>query len=88
MDNFLSGAICMGFFVAGLFFLRFWKSSKDRFFFLFAVSFWMEAVNRVFIAYAAAHATVPERVPVLYLIRLVAFSLILVAIIDKNKPKQ
>ena len=78
----------MAFFVAGLFFLRFWKSSRDRFFLFFAVSFWVEAANRALITYASDEFTQPEKIPLLYLIRLAAFALILFAIYDKNRPKK
>lgn len=88
MTYFLAGAVCMGLFVAGLFFLRFWKSSRDRFFLLFAISFWVEAVNRALITYASVHSTDPETIPLLYVIRLAAFGLILFAIYDKNRPKK
>ncbi len=86
MNEFISGALTMGSFIAGLFFLRFWKSSRDRFFLFFAVAFWIEAVDRILITFAAAPA--PEKIPALYLIRLIAFSLILFAIFDKNRPKK
>jgi hypothetical protein len=47
MGNLITGAIAMGSFVIGLFFLRFWRSSGDRFFLYFALSFVIEAVHRV-----------------------------------------
>jgi len=81
MNDILLGAIAMASFVAGLFFIRFYKSTKDRFFLFFAIAFWIEAVNRVLLA----TVNFSEEVPVLYLIRLAAFGLILFAIIDKNK---
>lgn len=85
MTNFLAGAVAMGLFVAGLFFLRFWRGSGDRFFLLFAVSFWIEAINRGLITYASAQTPEPETIPYLYVIRLIAFGLILVAIYGKNR---
>ncbi|HTL71319.1 MAG TPA: DUF5985 family protein [Candidatus Eisenbacteria bacterium] len=88
MNNFISGAIAMSSLVAGLFFLRFWKSSRDRFFLFFAVAFWIEAVNRGLIIHASASAADPEKIPVLYLIRLAAFSLILFAIFEKNRTRR
>lgn len=86
MNYFLSGAIAMSSFVAGLFFLRFWRSTRDRFFLYFAISFWIEAVNRGLISYASNASPDPEKIPILYLLRLVAFCLILVAIFEKNRP--
>jgi hypothetical protein len=72
----------MGFLVAGLFFLRFWRETKDRLFLAFAVSFFIEAVNRA----ALALSDKPnERAPSFYLLRLLAYLAILVAIADKNR---
>ena len=88
MNNFVSGAIAMSSFIAALFFLRFWKSTRDRFFIFFGAAFLIEGVNRIFLAHAAIHEAIPEEVPILYLIRLAAFSLILFAIFDKNRPKR
>jgi hypothetical protein len=81
MQDVLLGAIAMASLVAGLFFMRFYKTTNDRFFLCFAIAFWIEAVNRVLLAVA----NFSEDVPLLYLIRLAAFSLILFAIIDKNR---
>lgn len=81
MKEMLLGAVAMASLVAGLFFLRFWKSTRDRFFLLFAIAFWVEAVNRVILGLVE----LPENVPVIYLIRLSAFGLILFAIVDKNR---
>lgn len=46
MDLMLLGAISMASLVAGLFFLRFWRDTGDRFFLFFAVAFLVEGVNR------------------------------------------
>ena len=85
MVGFLSGGIAVSSFVAGLFFLRFWKSTRDRFFLFFAISFWIEGLNRTLLWLAGPPST--ERIPVYYLIRLAAFLLILLAIFDKNRSK-
>jgi hypothetical protein len=82
MNDFLSGAMMMGFGVAGLFFLRYFRDSRDRLFLFFGVAFWILSLNRVAIAVVAS----PEDVsPLFYVIRLVAFVLILVGIVDKNR---
>ena len=39
MEAFLLGMISMGFAVAALLFLRFWRSTQDRFFLFFAAAF-------------------------------------------------
>ncbi|MFY0526463.1 DUF5985 family protein [Archangium gephyra] len=82
MNEFLSGmaaALCL---VAGLFFLRFWRKTRDRFFAFFAASFWLMAVHRIVNLYMRDNN---ENLVGVYSIRLIAFVLILVAIIDKNR---
>jgi len=80
----IPGAIVMGYTVAGLFFLRFWRQTRDRLFLIFAVSFWMLGVQRLALALTAQTA---ESQTKFYLIRLFAFLLILVAIVDKNRGR-
>lgn len=77
----LLGAIAMACLVSGLLFLRFWKSTGDRFFLFFAISFGMEAINRVLLSLMN---TSPENLPIFYMIRVLAYGLILFAFIDKN----
>ncbi|MEW6704342.1 MAG: DUF5985 family protein [Pseudomonadota bacterium] len=80
----LMGGIAVGCFVAGLFFLRYWRSSHDRFFLFFMLSFWIEAANRVAMA---ATLSWNEDAPVHYLVRLLSYALIVWAIWDKNRPR-
>lgn len=82
MNHFISGAIMMGFIVIGDFFFRFWQKTKDRFFFLFAISFWILAIERIPLAFIDPQH---ETRYFIYFIRLSAFSLILVAIWKKNR---
>ncbi len=78
----ISGAIVMGYAVAGLFFLRFWRETRDRLFLIFAMAFWLLCLQRLALAFTR-HMT--EDNTGLYLVRLFAFLLILGAIIDKNR---
>jgi hypothetical protein len=83
MDDMLRGAIALGWLLAGLFFFRFWWQTRDRFFLYFALSFWIESANR------AALGLLPgarEDNPGFYLVRLVSYGLILLAIWQKNRP--
>ena len=80
--EFLSGAVTMGFIVAGLFFLRFWKRTRDPLFLAFALAFWLLGLTQALLA--LANIPVEER-SWLYLIRLAAFSLILLSIWRKNR---
>jgi uncharacterized membrane protein len=79
----VAGAIVMGYGIAGLFFLRFWRETRDRLFLAFAVAFWMLALQRMALIIVPEPAT--DTVTSLYLIRLAAFVLILLAILDKNR---
>jgi hypothetical protein len=78
----VSGAIIMGNLVAGLFFLKFWTQSADRLFLSFALAFWIFAVQRVLLALFAEQ---PDAHVWLYLLRVLGFVVILLAIIDKNR---
>jgi hypothetical protein len=81
MISFLSGAVTMGFLVACLFFLRFWRKTSDRFFLAFAVAFFLLALNQALAQWIGA---ADERVGYTYLLRVLAFVLIVIAIVDKN----
>ena len=80
--DFLSGAITLGFLVAGLFFLRFWRRTQDGLFLAFAMAFALLGVGQAI----QALANIPqEERSYIFLIRLAAFTLILVAILRKNR---
>ena len=85
MNEFISGAIMMGYFVAGFFFLRFWSETRDRLFAIFALAFWVLAINRLAFGFMNEEN---ESLTLFYLIRLLAYILLLIAIIDKNRPKR
>lgn len=85
MSHFLTGAIAMASLIIALFFVRFWRDSRDRFFLYFALSFAIEGLRRV---YAVAMNDSVEESPLHYLVRLVAYGLILWAILEKNLPRK
>jgi hypothetical protein len=80
--DFLSGGITMGFVVAGLFFLRFWKRTREGLFLAFAFAFWLLGLVQALLSFA--DIPVEER-SWLFLLRLGAFSLILLSIWSKNR---
>jgi hypothetical protein len=82
--QYLHGAITICLLLSGLFFLRFWKKTRDRLFAIFAIAFWVLTVERVLLAMTRPE---DEFRPYIYLVRLFAFVLIIVAIIDKNRGK-
>ena len=83
--DFLSGAIALGFFVCGLFFLRFWRRTSDPLFMSFAAAFALLGLGQSLVALADISAE--ERAPI-YLFRLVAFGVIIFAIVQKNRANR
>jgi uncharacterized membrane protein HdeD (DUF308 family) len=81
MNIFALGAIGFAGLVAGLFFLRFWRETRDRLFLFFGLAFFVEAISRVGLALSAQPS---EGDLVFYVLRLMSFVLIVVAIADKN----
>ena len=79
--SFLSGATVMGFWLAGLFFLRFWKRTRDGLFLAFTFAFWLLGLSQALLSFA--DMPMEERSP-LYVLRLAAFVLILAAVWRKN----
>jgi hypothetical protein len=80
-----AGAIAMGYAVASVFFLRFWTATRDRLFLAFAGAFALMALNQGL----PALLNIPrEEQSNFYLLRLVAFLLIIGAIVAKNTGKR
>lgn len=77
----LQGAIIMAGLTVSLFFLRFWRTTRDRFFLYFSIAFFIESSSRIFFKFADY---ADEYEPLIYTVRLLAFLVILFAIIDKN----
>lgn len=82
MINVLSGMLVAGYSVAALFFLKFWSTSRDRLFALFSAAFFLLALQRLLLAITRVYL---EQQYGLYVLRLVAFLLIIFAIVDKNR---
>ena len=80
--DFLSGAVTLGYFVSALFFLRFWRRMRDQLFLAFALAFGLLGVGQGLLA--LANIPTEERGPI-YLIRLAAFAVIILAIARKNR---
>lgn len=80
--DFLSGAITTGFAIAGLYFLRSWRRTREPLFLAFALAFWLLGLTQALLAFTSM--PVEER-SWLYLVRLTAFALILVSIWKKNR---
>lgn len=78
----LAGGIAVAALAAGLFFMRFWRTTRDRFFLFFGIAFWIEGAHRLALYQWLGQ---DEGSPFYYLPRLVAYGLIIAAIIDKNR---
>lgn len=76
------GALAMAAWVAGLFFLRFWWQSRDRIFLFFVLSFWSMCLNWLLLALLR---TVDEPRHGAYVVRLIAYLVLIVGILDKNR---
>ena len=81
MIDFLAGAVTLGYLVAGVFFLRFWRKTRDRLFFAFAAAFILLALNQGIATFLEAG---DERTVYAYSLRVLGFLLILWAILEKN----
>jgi uncharacterized membrane protein HdeD (DUF308 family) len=83
-EAFLLGVIATSSLTAGVFFLKFWKKTRDSLFLAFGLAFVVEGLNRC----AVLLLNKPnEGSPYIYLVRLLAFLLILAAILRKNYGK-
>ena len=79
---FLSGMLVMAYLVVAGFFLRFWRQTRDRLFISFAVAFMLLAVQRVMLV---AEFDLLEDQAAAYGLRLLAFLVIVFAIVMKNR---
>lgn len=88
ISQFASGGIMVGCLACGYFFFRFYQKTRDSLFAVFATAFWILAVERVFLlatVNAADLSGTHELRGFVYLFRLAAFSLIIVAFLQKNR---
>jgi hypothetical protein len=72
-------------FANGLFFVRFWQRSRDRLFGYFGAAFWLLAVSWMLLATINPEGDARAYI---YGLRLVAFLLLIVGMIDKNRRRQ
>jgi hypothetical protein len=78
---FMGGAVTVGYLVAALFFLKFWRRTGDRLFAAFAAAFVLLAANQ---AVPVLFGLPDEALGGVYLLKLAAFLLIILAILRKN----
>lgn len=82
IEGFLLGVIATTSLAAGIFFLRFWRDSRDLLFLAFGLAFLIEGMNRASILFLD-HPN--EGTPRIYMVRCLAFVIILAGIVNKNR---
>ena len=85
INDFLAGAVAMGFAVAALIFLKFWHRTREGLFLAFAGSFLLLSINHAMLS--LSNVPLEDRSS-LYLVRLAAFLLIIVALWRQNRKRR
>ena len=81
LEGFLLGIIVTASVTAGAIFVKFWRRTGERLFLAFGAAFVIEGLNRLTFLLIDDPT---EGSPIIYIVRLLAFSLILAAIVSKN----
>lgn len=84
LNDFLAGAAVFGFFIGCILFLRSWRRTRDSLFLAFATAFALLAIGQTVLV--VSNLPTEER-GYLYLFRLAAFTIIIIAIVRKNRGK-
>lgn len=85
MNQFIWGACAAAAATVALLFLKFWRQTRDRLFGLFSLAFLAFASNWTILGLLDPES---ESRNAAYLVRLLAFGLIVAAIVDKNRRVQ
>jgi len=85
LEDFLGGAVAMGFVIAALFFLKFWRKTREKLFLAFSGSFLLLAGTQALLTLGGIPT---EERSWLYLLRLLAFLLILAAMWWQNRGRR
>lgn len=82
MNQILGGALVMATWVASLFFFRFWRVTRDRLFLFFCLAFFLLASSWLWLAWLPSLSEAHREV---FILRLLAFVLIIIGVVDKNR---
>ena len=82
LQAFLLGVIATASLTAAVFFWKFWRQTRDVLFLAFSAAFLVEGLNRVSVLFLERP---DEGSPAIYIVRCLAFLLILLAIVNKNR---
>lgn len=80
----MRGAVIMGCFLAAVFFARYWHLSRDRFYGFFTAAMLLLAINWAALVHVDTTGQEEAR-HIIYILRMVAFLLIALGIVDKNR---
>jgi hypothetical protein len=84
MHDFINGALTLESVAIGLFFLKFWRTGRDRLFVVFATAFFVLALDW---GLRSTWAPSQETRHYFYLVRLAAFVLLIAGVADKNRAR-
>jgi hypothetical protein len=82
VNAFLQGACAMACWVIGLFFLRYFRTSRDRLFLFFLAAFWAFSLHWIGLIFLNPSDDTRHW---FFVTRLLAFLLIIAGIVDKNR---
>lgn len=90
---FFSGMTMATFAASGLFFIKFWRASGDRFFLHFSIACWLISIERIVAVFnqetlAPIRTSLESAATWVYVIRLLAFLLIFIAVMTKNRANK
>lgn len=84
MNQFILGVVATLAMTIALFFLRFWRRTRDRLFAFFSAAFFLLGAHWLALAFVTLERGSEH---LLYGVRLVAFGLIIVGVVDKNRTR-
>ena len=85
IEGFLLGIVVTASLASGTFFLKFWQRTRDPLFLAFGIAFIIEGLNRIgFLLTEKPN----DGSPIIYVVRLVAYLLILSAVVWKNRGRK
>lgn len=87
--SFLAGIAAATFLASALYFFKFWRASRDRFFYWFGIACFLLGMERVMLLYILPFNGIEQRPPEaqawVYLARMLAYILIMWAVIQRNR---
>jgi len=82
--TFVQGISATAAWASGLLFVRVWRQSHDPLFGFFGAAFWLLAASWVLLAVSSP---TEETRPYIYGVRLVAFALLIIGMLEKNRRR-